>query len=84
MSAIGWLIAAGGVALLYLSLRPHPSDVASVASKLGGSPGATTDLNPGKPPIVGIPSEILPSTYAECITKGGKWNFNAGDCVYAG
>jgi hypothetical protein len=84
VSAIGWLIAAGGVVLLYLSLRPQAASVASVASKLGGSPGATTDLNPSAPIIVGIPKSILPTGYAECIASGGKWNYNGGDCVTAG
>jgi hypothetical protein len=82
VSAIGWLIAAGGVALLYLSLRPQAS--VPSAPSLGGSPNIPHPLDPSAPVIVGIPKSILPTGYAECITNGGHWNYNAGDCVTAG
>lgn len=84
MSAVGWLIAVAGVGLLYLALKPRLPSVPTLADKLGGSPGATGDLNPAAPVIVGIPKSILPSGYADCITGGGQWNYNGGDCVTAG
>lgn len=84
MSAVGWLIAAGGVALLYLALKPRAGSVTPLADKLGGNPSwIPSPLDPGKPPIVGIPKSILPSGYADCITSGGFWNYNGGSCVTA-
>jgi hypothetical protein len=84
VSAVGWLIAAAGVVLLYLSLKPRPASIQTLADKLGGSTGATGDLNPSAPAIVGIPKTILPTGYADCLVGGGKWNFNGGDCVMPG
>ena len=89
MSAVGWLIAAAGVALLYLSLKPRAAAVSSpsLAERLGGGAGFLGDphaLDPGAPVIVGIPKSILPTGYAECIASGGLWNYNGGSCVTAG
>lgn len=77
-STIGVALVVGGGFLIYESLA------GKLAPSTPGSFAKPGPLDPGQPPVVGIPPSILPTGYAECIANGGRWNTDTGSCITAG